>query len=85
MTGKFKRANSAFDEFGRRGVERVFREMEKVTLAMRARGLPILEDNPVFGLLERICRAASNDYVNEKCFRDMETRFQVDELERFWA
>jgi predicted DNA repair protein MutK len=57
--------------------------MEKVTLAMRARGLPILEDNPVYGLLEEdMSGRFKPEYVNEKVLSAiLETRFQEDELE----
>ncbi len=84
MTGKFKRGEyGLLMEFGRPCVGTRFREMEKVTLAMRARGLPILEDNPVL-------RPAGGGYVGR--FKPdmstkkwlsaiLETRFQEDELE----
>ena len=52
MTGKFGRGEyGLLFEFGRPGTGTRFTEVEKITTAVCAMGVEILEDNPVFGLL----------------------------------
>ena len=84
VTGKFGRGEyGLLIEFGRPCIGTRFTEIEKVTLAMRAKGLPILPDNPVFGLLkEDMSGYFKEEYVNEKVLSAiLETRFKEDELE----
>ncbi len=53
VTGKFARGEyGVLFEFGRPGTGTRFTEVQKITQAVCARGLHILKDNPVYGLLE---------------------------------
>lgn len=84
VTGKFRRGEyGLLMEFGRPCVGTRFTEIEKVTLAMRNQGLPILEDNPVYGLLEEdMSGRFKKEYVNEKVLSAiLETHFKDEELE----
>ena len=52
VTGKFARGEyGLLFEFGRPGTGTRFTEVQKITTALCAMGVEILEDNPVFGLL----------------------------------
>ncbi|HZK11034.1 MAG TPA: 4Fe-4S binding protein [Atribacterota bacterium] len=84
VTGKFKKGEyGLLLEFGRPCVGVRLSEIEKVTVAMRTKGLPILEENPLFGLLEEDDSGHfKKEYVNEKLLSAiLETRFKEDELE----
>ncbi len=53
VTGKFGRGEyGLLFEFGRPGTGTRFTEVQKITTALCAMGVEILEENPVFGLLE---------------------------------
>jgi len=53
VTGKFARGEyGLLLEFGRPGTGTRLREVEKITKALAERNIPILEDNPLYGLLE---------------------------------
>jgi len=84
VTGKFKRGEyGLFIEFGRPGTGTRIREIEKITVAMRRLGLPILKDNPLFGLLkEDLSGEFKPEFVNEKVLSAiLEVRFNDAELE----
>ncbi len=84
VTGKFGRGEyGLLLEFGRPCTGTRLAEIEKVTVAMREKGLPILKDNPLFGLLEEDGSGRfKKDYVREKVLSAiLETRFKEDELE----
>jgi NAD-dependent dihydropyrimidine dehydrogenase PreA subunit len=53
VSAKFKRGHlGMLFEFGRPVTGTRFTEVEKITTAIRAMGIEILEDNPIFGLFE---------------------------------
>ena len=68
VTAKFKKGEyGLLLEFGRPGTGTRLTEIEKVTLAMRNMGIPIIKDNPLYGLLEPdISGKFKPEYVNEK-------------------
>jgi hypothetical protein len=84
VTGKFGRGEyGLLLEFGRPCTGTRFTEVEKVTTAMRKLNIPILEDNPLYGLLEEDDSGRfKKDFVNEKVLSAiLELRIKEDELE----
>ncbi len=85
VTGKFGRGEyGLLLEFGRPCTGTRLTEVEKVTTAVRKIGIPILEDNPIFGLLEEDGSGRfKREFVNEKVLSAIvELRIGEDELER---
>lgn len=70
-------------EFGRPCTGTRFTEVEKVTTAVRKMGLPILEDNPLYGLLEEDGSGRfKKEFVNEKVLSAiLELRMEEKDLE----
>ena len=68
VTGKFGRGEyGLLLEFGRPGTGTRLSEIEKIAKLIRSMDIPILEDNPLFGLLEEdMSGKFKPDYVNEK-------------------
>jgi hypothetical protein len=68
VTGKFTRGEyGLLLEFGRPGTGTRLREVEKITKALAERNIPILEDNPLYGLLEEDGSGRIRpDFVGEK-------------------
>ena len=68
VAAKFRRGEyGLLLEFGRPCTGTRFTEVEKVTTAMRRLDIPILEDNPLYGLLEEDGSGRfRKEYVNEK-------------------
>ena len=68
VVAKFRRGEyGLLLEFGRPCTGTRFTEVEKVTTAMRRLDIPILEDNPLYGLLEEDGSGRfRKEYVNEK-------------------
>ena len=88
VTAKFKRGEyGLLLEFGRPGTGTRLTEIEKVTLAMRKMDIPIIEDNPLFGLLEPdLSGKFKPEYVNEKVLSAiLELKITEDELEETLA
>lgn len=88
VTAKFKRGEyGLLLEFGRPGIGTRLTEIEKVTLAMRKMDIPIIEDNPLFGLLEPdLSGKFKPEYVNEKVLSAiLELKITEDELEETLA
>ncbi|WP_029165437.1 indolepyruvate ferredoxin oxidoreductase subunit alpha [Aminiphilus circumscriptus] len=84
VTGKFGRGEyGLLIEFGRPGTGTRLTEIEKVTMAMCKMGIPILEDNPLYGLLEEdMSGRFKPEYVNEKVLSAiLELRIMEDKLE----
>lgn len=84
VTAKFKRGEyGLLLEFGRPCAGTRFSEVEKVTVAMRQLGLPILKDNPLYGLLEEDNSGRfKKEYVNEKVLSAiLELRMTEEDLE----
>lgn len=84
VTGKFGRGEyGLLLEFGRPCTGTTFAEVEKVTMAMRARNIPIIEDNPVYGLLEDPETGRFKpEYVNERVLSAiLELNIREEELE----
>jgi hypothetical protein len=84
VTGKFAKGEyGLLLEFGRPCTGTRFTEVEKVTTAMRKLDIPILEDNPLYGLLETDDSGKfKKDFVNEKVLSAiLELRIKEDELE----
>ncbi|MDR1649386.1 MAG: 4Fe-4S binding protein [Synergistaceae bacterium] len=68
VTGKFGRGEyGLLLEFGRPGTGTRLTEIEKVTKIVREMNISILEDNPLYGLLEdNMSGRFKSDFVNEK-------------------
>lgn len=68
VTGKFGRGEyGLLIEFGRPGTGTRLREVEKITTVMRSMDIPILEENPLYGLLEADMSGRFRpEFVNEK-------------------
>lgn len=84
VTGKFGRGEyGLLLEFGRPCTGTRFTEVEKVTTAMRRLDIPILEDNPLYGLLEEDGSGRfKKEYVNEKVLSAiLELRIEEKDLE----
>ena len=84
VTGKFSRGEyGLLLEFGRPVTGTRLAEVEKVTLAMRAKNIPIIEDNPLFGLMEEDGSGRFKpEYVNEKVLSCiLELNIKEEELE----
>lgn len=84
VTGKFARGEyGLLLEFGRPCTGTRFTEVEKVTTAMRKLDIPILEDNPLYGLLEEDGSGRfKKEYVNEKVLSAiLELRIEEKDLE----
>jgi NAD-dependent dihydropyrimidine dehydrogenase PreA subunit len=83
VTGKFSRDEyGLLFEFGRPGTGTRFTEIEKITVAVRAMGLEILEDNPIFALIEDMATGRfKKDFVNEKILSGiLEIKIRKDQL-----
>lgn len=84
VTGKFGRGEyGLLLEFGRPCTGTRFTEVEKVTMAMRKLDIPVLEDNPLYGLLEEDGSGRfKKEYVNEKVLSAiLELRIEEKDLE----
>jgi hypothetical protein len=84
VTGKFSRGEyGLLLEFGRPCTGTRLTEVEKVTLAMRAKDIPIIEDNPLYGLMEENDSGRFKpEYVNEKVLSCiLEQNIKEEELE----
>ena len=84
VTGKFGRGEyGLLFEFGRPGVGVRISEIQKVTTVITKMGFDILEDNPLYGLLEDDGSGRFKpDYVGEKILSGiLEFRFEEYELE----
>jgi NAD-dependent dihydropyrimidine dehydrogenase PreA subunit len=85
VTGKFGRGEyGLLLEFGRPGTGTRISEIEKITKVVREIGLFILEDNPLYGLLEEdMSGRFKKEFVNEKILSGiLELRIDKgDELE----
>lgn len=84
VTGKFGPGEyGLLLEFGRPCTGTRFTEVEKVTTAMRKLDIPILEDNPLYGLLEEDGSGRfKKEYVNEKVLSAiLELRIEEKDLE----
>ncbi|MDR0653609.1 MAG: 4Fe-4S binding protein [Synergistaceae bacterium] len=84
VTGKFGRGEyGLLLEFGRPGTGTRLSEIEKVTTVIRSMELDILEDNPLYGLLEEdLSGRFKPEYLNEKILSGiLEFRFDENELE----
>jgi hypothetical protein len=84
VTGKFGKGEfGLLIEFGRPGTGTRLTEIEKITKAMRGMDIPILEDNPLYGLLEEdLSGRFKPEYVNEKVLSAiLELRVTEDQLE----
>ena len=84
VTGKFGKGEyGLLIEFGRPGTGTRLTEIEKITRAMREMDIPILEDNPLYGLLEEdLSGRFKPEYVNEKVLSAiLELRITEDKLE----
>ncbi len=68
VTGKFGRGEfGLLLEFGRPVTGTRISEIEKIAKLIRSMGIPILEDNPLYGLLtEDMSGSFKTEYVNEK-------------------
>lgn len=84
VTGKFARGEyGLLLEFGRPCTGTRLTEVEKVTTAMCERGIPIIHDNPLFGLLkEDNSGRFKEEYVHEKVLSAiLELNIKEDELQ----
>ncbi|MDR3355108.1 MAG: 4Fe-4S binding protein [Synergistaceae bacterium] len=84
VTGKFGRGEyGLLLEFGRPGTGTRLSEIEKVTKVIRKMDFEILEDNPLYGLLdEDMSGSFKPEYINEKILSGiLEFRFEENELE----
>ena len=84
VTGKFGRGEyGLLLEFGRPGTGTRLREIEKVTKVIRKMGFEIMEDNPLYGLLnEDMSGSFKPEYINERILSGiLEFRFDEGELE----
>lgn len=84
VTGKFGRGEyGVLLEFGRPGTGTRLTEIEKMTKIVTELGFEILEDNPMYGLLdEDMSGSFKPEYVNEKILSGiLEFRFNGEELE----
>lgn len=84
VTGKFGKGEyGLLIEFGRPGTGTRLTEIEKITRAMCEMDIPILEDNPLYGLLEEdLSGRFKPEYVNEKVLSAiLELRIMEDKLE----
>jgi hypothetical protein len=84
VTGKFGRGEyGILLEFGRPGTGTRLSEIEKVTKVIRGMNFVILEDNPLYGLLEEdMSGRFKPEFVNEKILSGiLEFRFEEHELE----
>lgn len=68
VTGKFKKGNlGMLFEFGRPVTGTRFTEIEKVTKALAEEGIILLEDNPIYGLLDDKNKGTiKKEFLNEK-------------------
>ncbi len=83
VTGKFGHGEyGMLFEFGRPVTGTRLTEVQKITTAVCALGLEILEENPVFGLLEnKQTGLIKKDFLNEKVLSIiLEIRFDADRL-----
>lgn len=84
VVAKFRRGEyGLLLEFGRPCTGTRFTEVEKVTTAMRKLDIPILEDNPLYGLLEEDGSGRfKKEYVNEKVLSAiLELKVKEEDLE----
>lgn len=84
VTGKFAHGEyGLLLEFGRPCTGTRFTEVEKVTTAMRKLNIPILKDNPLYGLLEEDGSGRfKKEFVNEKVLSAiLELRIEEKDLE----
>ncbi len=84
VTGKFGKGEyGLLIEFGRPGTGTRLTEIEKITRAMCEMDIPILEDNPLYGLLEEdLSGRFKPEYVNEKVLSAiLELRIMEEKLE----
>lgn len=84
VTGKFGKGEyGLLIEFGRPGTGTRLTEIEKITTMMCRMNIPILEDNPLYGLLEEnMTGEFKKKYVNEKVLSAiLELRVNENDLE----
>jgi hypothetical protein len=84
VTGKFKRGEyGLLLEFGRPCTGTRFTEVEKITTALCALGLPLIEDNPIAGLLKKDGSGSIlEEYLHEKVLSAIvEASFQEGQLQ----
>ncbi len=84
VTGKFGKGEyGLLVEFGRPGTGTRLTEIEKITTMMCRMNIPILEDNPLYGLLEEnMSGKFKEEYVNEKVLSAiLELRINEEDLE----
>jgi len=84
VTGKFGVGEyGLLLEFGRPGIGTRLSEIEKVTKVVRSMHYEIIEDNPLYGLLdEDMSGKFKPEYVNEKILSGiLEFKFEENELE----
>lgn len=84
VTGKFGKGEyGLLIEFGRPGTGTRLTEIEKITTMMCRMNIPILEDNPLYGLLEESMSGKfKEEYVNEKVLSAiLELRINEEDLE----
>ncbi len=84
VVAKFRRGEyGLLLEFGRPCTGTRFTEVEKITVAMQELGIPFIEDNPIFGLLEEDGSGhIKKEYVNEKVLSAIvETKCRAEDLE----
>ena len=85
VTGKFGRGEyGLLLEFGRPGTGTRLSEIEKITTVIRQLNFDIIEDNPLYGILqEDMSGKFKPEYVNEKILSGiLEFRFKENELEK---
>lgn len=83
VTGKFGRDDyGLLFEFGRPGTGCRFREIEKITRVVCEKGIEILQDNPIYGLLEdRSTGQIRREFLDEKILSAiLEVRIQRSDL-----
>jgi hypothetical protein len=84
VTGKFAKGEyGMLFEFGRPVTGTRFTEVQKITTAVCEMGLEILEDNPIYGLLEdKKTGSIKREYLNEKILSAiLEIKFEKKRLE----
>lgn len=84
VTGKFGKGEyGLLIEFGRPGTGTRLTEIEKITTVLCSMNIPILEDNPLYGLLENdMSGKFTPDFVSEKVLSGiLEVRIEEDDLE----
>ncbi len=86
VTGKFGHGEfGVLMEFGRPGTGTRLKEVEKITTAIAERNIPILEDNPLYGLLEKDGTGRIRpEFVDEKILSAiLEIRLTEEQLTEF--